>query len=100
MNKSHYYRWRLGAEQATSHYFSDDYVYVLVLPKGNAMVWLRKWDRKGNSVIRVSRIDKYSLLMHCIKIKNPAKSLLDEQYVFVGGNISFLSVLSCSSEEA
>ena len=44
--------------------------------------------------------DKYSLLMHCIKIKSPAKFLLNEQYVFVGGNISFLCVLSCSSEEA
>ena len=44
--------------------------------------------------------DKYSLLMHCIKIKSPAKSLLNEQYVFVGGNIYFLCVLSCSSEEA
>ena len=43
---------------------------------------------------------KYSLLMHCIKIKSPAKFLLNEQYVFVGGNISFLCVLSCSSEEA
>ena len=42
---------------------------------------------------------KYSLLMHCIKIKSPAKFLLNEQYVFVGGNISFLCVLSCSSEE-
>ena len=46
------------------------------------------------------RSNKYSLLMHCIKIKSPAKSLLNEQYVFVGGNISFLRVLSCSSEEA
>ena len=45
-------------------------------------------------------IDKYSLLMHCIKIKSRAKSLLNEQYVFVGGNISFLCVLSCISEEA
>ena len=44
--------------------------------------------------------DKYSLLMHCIKIKSPAKFLLNERYVFVGGNISFLYVLSCSSEEA
>ena len=43
---------------------------------------------------------KYSLLMHCIKIKSPAKFLLNEQYVFVGGNIYFLCVLSCSSEEA
>ena len=33
--------------------------------------------------------DKYSLLMHCIKIKSPAKSLLNEQYVFVAGNIIF-----------
>ena len=33
--------------------------------------------------------DKYSLLMHCIKIKSPVKFLLNEQYVFVGGNISF-----------
>ena len=32
--------------------------------------------------------------------KNPVKFLLNEQYVFVGGNISFLCVLSCSSEEA
>ena len=40
------------------------------------------------------------LLMHCIKIKSPAKFLLNEQNVFVGGNISFLCVLSCSSEEA
>ena len=44
--------------------------------------------------------DKYSLLMHCIKIKSRAKSLLNEQYVFVVENISFLCVLSCSSEEA
>ena len=36
---------------------------------------------------------KYSLLMHCIKIKSPANSLLNEQYVSVGGNISFLCVL-------
>ena len=43
---------------------------------------------------------KYSLLMHCIKIKSPVKFLLNEQYVFVGGNIYFLCVLSCSSEEA
>ena len=47
-----------------------------------------------------SEVTKYSLLMHCIKIKSPAKFLLNEQYVFVGGNISFLCVLSCSSEEA
>ena len=55
----------------------------------------------GDSTIRV--VDnryKYSLLMHCIKIKSPAKFLLNEQYAFVGGNISFLCVLSCSSEEA
>ena len=44
--------------------------------------------------------NKYSLLMHCIKIKSPAKSLLNEQYVFVGGNVSFLCVLSCSSQDA
>ena len=44
--------------------------------------------------------DKYSLLMHCIKIKSPVKFLLNEQYVFVGGNMSLLCVLSCSSEEA
>ena len=49
---------------------------------------------------RFSLCDKYSLLMHCIKIKSPAKSLLNEQFVFVGGNIYFLCVLSCSSEEA
>ena len=48
----------------------------------------------------ISQENKYSLLMHCIKIKSPAKFLLNEQYVFVGGNISFLCVLSCSSEEA
>ena len=46
------------------------------------------------------KTDKYSLLMHCIKIKSPVKFLLNEQYVFVGGNIYFLCVLSCSSEEA
>ena len=43
-------------------------------------------------------INKYSLLMHCII--SPAKSVLNEQYVIVGGNIYFLCVLSCSSEEA
>ena len=48
----------------------------------------------------VSQIYKYSLLMHCIKIKSPVISLSNEQYVFVGGNIYFLCVLSCSSEEA
>ena len=47
-----------------------------------------------------SKEDKYSLLMHCIKIKSPAKFLLNEQYVFVGGNIYFLCVISCSFEEA
>ena len=54
----------------------------------------------GTAGIRVKSDDKYSLLMHCIKIKSPVKFLLNEQYVFVGGNISFLCVLSCSSEEA
>ena len=49
---------------------------------------------------RTSHPYKYSLLMHCIKIKSPANLLLNEQYVFVGGNISFLCVLSCNSEEA
>ena len=34
------------------------------------------------------------------KIISPVKSLLNEQYAFVGGNIYFLCVLSCSSEEA
>ena len=48
----------------------------------------------------ITLANKYSLLMHCIKIKSRAKSLLNEQYVFVGGNISFLCVLSCISEEA
>ena len=51
-------------------------------------------------VFLIQRSDKYSLLMHCIKIKSPVKFLLNEQYVFVDGNISFLCVLSCSSEEA
>ena len=37
----------------------------------------------------VSIYDKYSLLMHCIKIKSPANFLLNEQYVFVGGIIFF-----------
>ena len=36
------------------------------------------------------KINKYSLLMHGITIKSPGKFLLNEQYVFVGGNISFL----------
>ena len=51
-------------------------------------------------VISVKCPYKYSLLMHCIKIKSRAKSLLNEQYAFVGGNIYFLCVLSCISEEA
>ena len=54
----------------------------------------------GDDLGLISLRHKYSLLMHCIKIKSPAKSLLNEQYVFVGVNISFLCVLSCSSEEA
>ena len=54
----------------------------------------------GKGSEQVTSEDKYSLLMHCIKIKSPVKFLLNEQYVFVGGNISFLCVLSCSSEEA
>ena len=52
------------------------------------------------ALIMAYKVNKYSLLMHCIKIKSPAKFLLNEQYVFVGGNISFFCVLSCSSEEA
>ena len=54
----------------------------------------------NNLLITQYKSHKYSLLMHCIKIKSPAKFLLNEQYVFVGGNISFLCVLPCSSEEA
>ena len=43
-----------------------------------------------------------STVYWCIasKLKSPVKFLLNEQYIFVGGNISFLCVLSCSSEEA
>ena len=37
----------------------------------------------------VSISDKYSLLMHCIKIKSPAKFLLNEQYVFLGWKYLF-----------
>ena len=55
--------------------------------------------RLDSSELRYT-VNKYSLLMHCIKIKSRAKSLLNEQYVFVGGNISFHCVLSCISEEA
>ena len=43
--------------------------------------------------ISLQTVDKYSLLMHCIKIKSPAKSLLNEQYVFVGGNIFSLCAI-------
>ena len=59
------------------------------------------WWRHHQTCLKYSRYRpyKYSLLMHCIKIKSPAKSLLNEQYAFVGENISFLCVLSCSSEE-
>ena len=53
-----------------------------------------------NWMTSTTMVYKYSLLMHCIKIKSPVKFLLNEQYVFVDGNISFLCVLSCSSEEA
>ena len=57
--------------------------------------------RHGQSAhVAINVGNKYSLLMHCIKIKSRAKSLLNEQYVFVGGNISFLCMLSCISEEA
>ena len=70
--------------------------------KGYLADHLHCHDSGGVSRYHVSTItiNKYSLLMHCIKIKNPAKSLLNEQYVIVGGNIYFLCVLSCSSEEA
>ena len=67
------------------------------------MLWGFKENMKQISIFynfSTSIWDKYSLLMHCIKIKSRAKSLLNEQYVFVGGNISFLCVLSCISEEA
>ena len=37
---------------------------------------------------------KYSLLMHRIKIKCPAKFLWNEQNVFVGGFITFQLVLT------
>ena len=61
---------------------------------GNYTIWLTLFMLPGHYIY------KYSLLMHCIKIKSRAKSLLNEQYVFVGGDISFLCVLSCISEEA
>ena len=38
-------------------------------------------------------MNKYSLLMHHIKIKSPANFLWNEQNVFVGGFITFQSVL-------
>ena len=66
-----------------------------ILYISTAMILMGEILNESNSLL-----DKYSLLMHCIKIKSPAKFLLNEQYVFVGGNISFLCVLSCSSEEA
>ena len=63
--------------------------------------WIALWIIHIHVFLKVNDIiDKYSLLMHCIKIKSRAKSLLNEKYVFVGGNISFLCVLSCISEEA
>ena len=36
-----------------------------------------------------ARVDKYSLLMHCIKIKSPVNFLLNEQYVFCGWKYFF-----------
>ena len=65
-------------------------------------LWVKDMEFRsiGIHVTHKQCTDKYSLLMHCIKIKSRAKSLLNEQYVFVGGNISFLCVLSCISEEA
>ena len=76
--------------------------------RGDTMRWTRSelWRQqctlKGRIFMGwyITYNHKYSLLMHRIKIKSPAKFLLNEQYVFVGGNISFLCVLSCSSEEA
>ena len=65
--------------------------YVIVVNR--KICWLNAYERKSEHY-------KYSLLMHCIKIKSPAKFLLNEQYVLVGGNIYFLCVLSCISEEA
>ena len=64
------------------------------------MIKSKKQFLDGVTVKCITQYNKYSLLMHCIKIKSPAKFLLNEQYVFVGGNIYFLCVLSRSSEEA
>ena len=67
----------------------------------HAPLWPASPENDNRAITHLySKRDKYSLLMHCIKIKSPVKFLLNEQYVFVGGNISFLCVLSCSSEEA
>ena len=70
-------------------------VYTNSIMKIRSPVIRNVSDRQPNDIS-----NKYRLLMHCIKIESPAKFLLNEQYVFVGGNISFLCVLSCSSEEA
>ena len=70
---------------------------ILVLGRRHLYIETASWPTK---IYPRDSEDKYSLLMHCIKIKSPAKFLLNEQYVFVGGNIYFLCVLSCSSQEA
>ena len=74
----------------------ETYVCVCVRVCVRACVWTKPF-----AIVKCWTLGhKYSLLMHCIKIKSPVNFLLNEQYVFVGGNISFLCVLSCSSEEA
>ena len=57
-------------------------------------VWYMR-DRHGpaSPVEGITSLYKYSLLMHRIKIKSPANFLWNEQNVFVGGFITFQSVL-------
>ena len=90
-----------------NHYFLFNLCHILlgcftvtkaiICPYGNEVTLKNMGQTDQN---QTTTKHKYSLLMHCIKIKSRAKSLLNEQYVFVGGNISFLCVLSCISEEA
>ena len=80
---------------ATSQWIVSGYCLI-----NDNSAWMGITDLCGIGLIYIALFDKYSLLMHCIKIKSPAKSLLNEQYGFMCGNISFLCVLSCSSEEA
>ena len=69
-----------------------DFTFKFTATPANELATLcNSWNRSTNTTNH--RVNKCSSLMHRIKIKSPANFLWNEQNFFVGGSITFQSVL-------